>query len=397
MDIKTELIINVLLSTFMCLIFFLYWRQKRAHAGFGFWTAAIGTTLLGYTALVSRVVVPVGPSIIAADFLLVISALFRLDATSLFTRNRRIPKQAYLIPFIVAVVCTFFYYIIDNVAVRNGVTSFPIAITLLFMAYFFVRYESKTNRATYNIMATLNVLLSIAIIMEMINLFVISPSEYFTSNSFRSYFFLLLILYEIGSDNLFIILNMQRSEQQLSDTTEALKDSENRHRILSEASFEGLAIMDKGVVIEGNTKICEIFGYEMDEIIGISANKFIAESAKEDVTQKIREGYELPYESTGLKKDGTEFPVEFQGKMFNYHGHPARITAVRDLTLQKKAEDEVKKLKGILPICSFCNKIRDSKGEWSEVDVYINDNSEADVSHSVCPTCTKEHYSKYIE
>jgi ligand-binding sensor protein len=58
----------------------------------------------------------------------------------------------------------------------------------------------------------------------------------------------------------------------------------------------------------------------------------------------------------------------------------------------KKALDEIKTLKGILPICSFCKKIRDDKGYWEQVDVYINKHSEADISHSVCPECMKKHY-----
>lgn len=53
---------------------------------------------------------------------------------------------------------------------------------------------------------------------------------------------------------------------------------------------------------------------------------------------------------------------------------------------------EVKTLKGILPLCSFCNKIRDDNGSWEQVDVYIYKYSEADISHSVCPECLKKHY-----
>lgn len=53
---------------------------------------------------------------------------------------------------------------------------------------------------------------------------------------------------------------------------------------------------------------------------------------------------------------------------------------------------EIKTLRGILPLCSFCNRIRDAKGDWQKVDVYICRNSEAAVSHSICPDCTKIHY-----
>jgi hypothetical protein len=58
----------------------------------------------------------------------------------------------------------------------------------------------------------------------------------------------------------------------------------------------------------------------------------------------------------------------------------------------KKAHTEINTLTGILPICSFCKKIRDDKGYWEQVEVYINKHSEADFSHSICPKCMKENY-----
>ena len=58
---------------------------------------------------------------------------------------------------------------------------------------------------------------------------------------------------------------------------------------------------------------------------------------------------------------------------------------------------EIKVLRGILPLCSFCKKIRDDEGYWEQVDVYINKHSEADISHSLCPECAKIHYPKVYE
>jgi hypothetical protein len=58
----------------------------------------------------------------------------------------------------------------------------------------------------------------------------------------------------------------------------------------------------------------------------------------------------------------------------------------------KKALYEIKTLRGILPLCSYCKKIRDDKGYWEKVDVYLHKHSQADISHSICPECAKEHY-----
>jgi len=54
---------------------------------------------------------------------------------------------------------------------------------------------------------------------------------------------------------------------------------------------------------------------------------------------------------------------------------------------------EVNELRGLLPICSFCKKIRDDKEYWNQVERYIAKKTDALFSHSICPECMKEHYS----
>jgi PAS domain S-box-containing protein len=58
----------------------------------------------------------------------------------------------------------------------------------------------------------------------------------------------------------------------------------------------------------------------------------------------------------------------------------------------KQVVSELKVLKGIIPICSYCKKIRDDKGFWNQVESYISKHSEADLSHSICPECAKRLY-----
>ncbi len=60
-----------------------------------------------------------------------------------------------------------------------------------------------------------------------------------------------------------------------------------------------------------------------------------------------------------------------------------------------KLEDalsQLKTLSGLLPICSSCKKIRDDRGYWNQIERYIQDHSEAEFSHSICPECLKRLY-----
>jgi signal transduction histidine kinase len=53
---------------------------------------------------------------------------------------------------------------------------------------------------------------------------------------------------------------------------------------------------------------------------------------------------------------------------------------------------EIKQLKGMLPICSNCKKIRDDKGYWNHLELYIEEHSDASFSHGICPECIKKLY-----
>jgi hypothetical protein len=58
----------------------------------------------------------------------------------------------------------------------------------------------------------------------------------------------------------------------------------------------------------------------------------------------------------------------------------------------QKALSEIKTLSGLLPICASCKKIRDDKGYWNQIELYIRDHSEAEFSHSICPPCAEKLY-----
>jgi hypothetical protein len=61
----------------------------------------------------------------------------------------------------------------------------------------------------------------------------------------------------------------------------------------------------------------------------------------------------------------------------------------------RKALSEVRTLRGFLPICSSCKKIRDDSGYWSRIETYIRQHSDAEFSHSICPDCAEKLFSDY--
>jgi len=125
-------------------------------------------------------------------------------------------------------------------------------------------------------------------------------------------------------------------------TERSLQESEDRSRGLSEASFEGLAISEKGKIVEINHAFTEIFGYESEEALGMEVGEFVTAESRELVRRNIATGSEEPYEVTGLRKDGTCFHAEARGKMSEYQGRRVRVAAIADVTKRKLAEQELR-------------------------------------------------------
>ncbi|MFH1852262.1 MAG: response regulator [Candidatus Neomarinimicrobiota bacterium] len=63
----------------------------------------------------------------------------------------------------------------------------------------------------------------------------------------------------------------------------------------------------------------------------------------------------------------------------------------------QEAIDHIKTLKGIIPICSYCKKIRDDQNYWQQVESYISRHSDAEFSHGVCPDCYQEHVKPQLD
>jgi two-component system, response regulator PdtaR len=78
--------------------------------------------------------------------------------------------------------------------------------------------------------------------------------------------------------------------------------------------------------------------------------------------------------------------------------YKAKMEHERDHLLSElqQAQVKVKFLSGLIPICSYCKKIRNDQGYWEQLEVYIRDRSEADFSHGLCPDCVKKYFSDFV-
>jgi PAS domain S-box-containing protein len=117
----------------------------------------------------------------------------------------------------------------------------------------------------------------------------------------------------------------------------SLQEAELRLRKLAEIAFDGIAVTENGRFIDANDQFLNLFGYTRPELIGMPVANLISVEARHDALDKIRSGYDKPYESLCVRKDGSVFPVEVCGKNYVVDDREQRITALRDISERKKA------------------------------------------------------------
>jgi hypothetical protein len=98
--------------------------------------------------------------------------------------------------------------------------------------------------------------------------------------------------------------------------------------------------------------------------------------------------------SVSLVRNRAGEPLYFVSQVENITERKQREEERENLIAKlQQALAEVKTLSGMLPICTNCKKIRDDKGYWNQVELYVMQNSHATFSHGICPDCSKTYFA----
>lgn len=162
-----------------------------------------------------------------------------------------------------------------------------------------------------------------------------------------------------------------------------------------------------GNIVFVNAAFCGVYGYGEREALWEREGS-LWEGGEAPAGKGLWKG-----EAVHRRKDGERFPVDYSRSVLREEGGRAALLVhvVRDIGGKKKLEAErerliaelrdalgqVKRLSGLLPICASCKQIRDEKGGWSQIETYIESNSEANFTHGVCPDCAVKLYPEYVD
>lgn len=174
-------------------------------------------------------------------------------------------------------------------------------------------------------------------------------------------------------------------------------------RKLLEHSNDAIFIVDPkdGSFLDVNETACRRLGYSRAMLLRMGVRDIEATIANIESWQKLREKYiisgPLLLEGRHIRADGTSFPVEVSVSRADIGGKTYILANARDITERRKMEEalkEVNTLRGLIPICAKCKKIRDDKGFWEKVEVYMEKHSSARFTHGLCKDCMRELYGK---
>ncbi|MCF8108587.1 MAG: PAS domain S-box protein [Desulfohalobiaceae bacterium] len=200
-----------------------------------------------------------------------------------------------------------------------------------------------------------------------------------------------------------------------------LKESEEQYRFITERMADIVWIIDLDFrdryVSPSNEKV-----------LGFSPEEWQQRRFEDKVTPeslaRIMERFARELEADGKEGTDPDRAIRIEVEYYHHNGSTVWLENVakairdtngtiigihgvsRDISEKKQAKDalekerhrlehaisQVKQLSGLLPICAHCKKIRDDQGYWSQIESYIQNHSDANFSHSICPECAREHY-----
>jgi PAS domain S-box-containing protein len=210
-----------------------------------------------------------------------------------------------------------------------------------------------------------------------------------------------------------VLKAIQKHDSERKRAEERLRESEERFRALYENSTIGLyRTTPDGQIILANPSLLKMLGYSsFEELAGRNLENDGFEPAYP--RERFIEQIEIHGEVKGLEsawnrndgsivfvREGARAVRDSQGTTLYYDG------TVEDITERKRVEEErellvrelkdalenVKTLSGLVPICAHCKKIRDDKGYWNQLEQYLVEHTDANLTHGICPDCTKLYF-----
>ncbi len=191
----------------------------------------------------------------------------------------------------------------------------------------------------------------------------------------------------------------------MAEIQEESKKAEKFYESLFEHSHSIMLIIhpETGNIIDANIAACEFYGYTKSKLTTMKItdiNTLPDEQVFKEM-QKAKQAKREMFNFCHRLSNGAIKDVEVFSGPISFHGKNVLYSIINDISERKLYEQEredlitklgqalaeIKTLRGILPICATCKKIRDDQGYWNQIEAYIRTHSEVEFTHGICPEC----------
>lgn len=175
-------------------------------------------------------------------------------------------------------------------------------------------------------------------------------------------------------------------------------------------SMDILAVIGAGDgrIIDISDQVQTMLGYHPSGLIGRHFSDLFPREhlSRSELLERLRTYDAVLVNQKFLRADGSIVLLDVTAALIQGEAGEVILLSIRGTAERQQAEarqnrllielqkalEKVKLLSGFLPICSYCKRIRDDEGYWTQVEEFIRTHSEADFSHSICPTCLELNY-----
>jgi len=231
------------------------------------------------------------------------------------------------------------------------------------------------------------------------------------------------------------ITDRKKTEENLKKALADFQDSQEKlKKVINGSSIPQFFIDQNHTVVHWNDALVKLTGLKSQDMIGSKNHSkafynqprpCLADLIVDGTLNRITELYPDKFQKSDLVEDGyqaTDFFPELgkTGRWIFFTAVAIRdsnnhvigaLETLEDITDRKQAEQQREKvihdlqeaikkintLRGLIPICANCKKIRDDKGYWNNVESYIHSHADVEFTHGICPDCMKKLYPDYYK
>jgi len=425
LDTRTVLF-SYLVSNVICalIMLFLWLQNRRRFPETGFWLADYGMQLTAILLLAFR-------GTIAEQFSVLLGTPLAIGGTILlYIGLKRFFKATgtewYLGLFFAMFVAfhEYFAFLHPSMQMRNIAFSTALALICLRSGWLLLNQTRREKRASTLLVGVVFLLFTVfSLARILMDLLVVPAQDLFKANIMDTSIFLIYQMLFISlTFTLLLVVNRRLLNELETDiakrirTEEALRKSEEKFAIAFKNIPDALTItsLQDGKIMDVNNSFFQLSGYTPEEITGkttIDLNLWETIGAREKFVAELeKKGRVLYREAQFRRKTGELFTGLISSEVISIRNTQCVLTVIQDISTRKQAElereqiirqlqdalDQVKTLRGFIPICANCKKIRDDKGYWNEVEKYVTEHSDAQFSHGMCPDCLQKLYPDFV-